>query len=162
MPMILKIISFKHETISPREKMQRCFMGESAWMTGSKLKLNLGKTKFLLIGSKLQWEKMFNNFPCLTIGQYTNPSASAKNLGVVFDSSLNFWKHISQTCIGILDLRRIRRKSVLSSCWKLNYCNSLFHNFHNFYKRTSLDYNVFRTVQESQPKPYVLVVLSLY
>ena len=48
----------------------------------------------------------------LNSGQDTDPSASAKNLGVVFDSRLNFQKHISQTCRAcfyhIRDLRRIR------------------------------------------------------
>ena len=95
-------------------------------MTGSKLKLNPSKTEF----------------PCLIPGQDINPSASAKkNLGVVFDSSLNFWKHISQTwgacCYHIRDLRRIRESlsldltdqiavALVSS--KLDYCNSLFYN----------------------------------
>ena len=116
-------------------------MGVSAWMTGSKLKLNPSKTEFLLIGTKLQREKFLNNFPCLLLGQDTNPSTSAKNLGVLFDSSLNFRKHISQTCRAcfyhICDLRRIRKSlsldlakliavALVSS--KLDYCNSLFHN----------------------------------
>ena len=39
------------------EKLQHCLMGVSAWMTGSKLKLNPSKTEFLLIGTKLQREK---------------------------------------------------------------------------------------------------------
>ena len=80
------------------EKLQQCLMGVSAWMTGSKLKLNPSKTEFLLIGTKLLREKFLHNFPCLILGQDTNPSASAKNLGVVFDSSPNFRKHISQKC----------------------------------------------------------------
>ena len=82
-----------------------------------------------------------NNFPCLLLGQDKNPSTSAKNLGVLFDSSLNFQKHISQTCRAcfyhIRDLRRIRKSlsldlakqiavALVSS--KLDYCNSLFHN----------------------------------
>ena len=82
-----------------------------------------------------------HNFSFLILGQYTNLSASAKNLGVVFDSSLNFRKHISQTCRAsfyhICDLRRIRKclsldlakqvaVTLVSS--KLYYCNSLFHN----------------------------------
>ena len=70
-------------------------MAVSAWMAGAKLKLNPSKTEFLLIGTKLQREKFLNNFQCLILGQDTNPSASAKNLGVVFDSSLNFRKHIT-------------------------------------------------------------------
>ena len=92
------------------EKLQHCSMGVSAWMTGSKLKLNASKTEFFFIGTKLQREIFLNNFPCLLLGQDTNPSTSAKNLGVLFDSSLNFWKHISRTCRAcfyhIRDLRR--------------------------------------------------------
>ena len=67
-------------------------------MTGSKLKLNPSKTDFLLIETKIQREKFLNILPCLLLGQDTNPSTSAKNLGVLFDSSLNLRKHISQTC----------------------------------------------------------------
>ena len=80
------------------EKLQHCLMGVSAWMAGSELKLNPIKTEILSIGTKLQREKNLNNYPCLILGQDTNPSTSAKNLGVVFDSSMNFQKHISQTC----------------------------------------------------------------
>ena len=94
-------------------ELQQCLMGVSAWMTGSKLKLNPSKTEFLFIGTKLQREKFLHNFPCLILGQDTNPSASATHLGVKFDSRLNFRKHISQTCSAcfyhIRDLRRIRK-----------------------------------------------------
>ena len=65
-------------------------------MTGSKLKLNPSKTDFLLIGTKLQREKIVHNPSCLILGQDTNPSASAKNIGVVFDSSPDFPKDISR------------------------------------------------------------------
>ena len=74
-------------------------------------------------------------FPCLILGQDTNPSASAKNLGVVFDSSLNFRKHISQTCRACfyrirkslsLDLAKQIAVALVSS--KLDYCNSLFYS----------------------------------
>ena len=81
------------------EKLQHCLMDVSAWMTGSKLKLNPSKTAFLFIRTNLQQEKLLNNFLCLLLGQDTSPSTPAKNLGVLFDSSLNFRQHISQTCI---------------------------------------------------------------
>ena len=123
------------------EKLQHCLMVVSAWMTESKLKLNPSKTEFLLIGTKLQREKILNNFPCLLLGQDTNPSTSAKYLGVLFDSSLNFRKHISQIFRAyfyhIRDLRRIRKSLSLDLAKqiavtlvgsKLDYCNSLFHN----------------------------------
>ena len=107
-------------------------------MTGSKLKLNLCK---IFLGMKLHREKVLHNFPCLILVQDTNHSALATYLGVVFDSSLNFRKHISQTCgecfYHIPDLRRIRKSlsldfakqiavALVSS--KLDYCNSIFHN----------------------------------
>ena len=45
------------------EKLQYCVMVVSAWMTGpSKLKLNPSKTDFLLFGTKLQREKILDNF----------------------------------------------------------------------------------------------------
>ena len=92
-PSLWKWYTNLHESL---EKLQHCVMAVSAWMTGSKLKLNPSKTDFLLIGTKLQREKILNNSPCLIPGQDTKPSASAKNLGVVFDSSLDFRKDISQ------------------------------------------------------------------
>ena len=121
------------------EKLQHCLMGVSAWMTGSKLKPNPSKTEFLLIGTKLQREIFLKNFPCLLLGQDTNPSTSAKNLGVLFDSSLNFRKHISQTCRAcfyhICDLRRKslfldlgKQIAVALVSSKLDYCTSLFYN----------------------------------
>ena len=95
----------------------------------------------LPIETKLHREQIFNNSPCLLLGQDTHPSTSAKNLGVLFDSSLNFRKHISQTCRAcfyhIRDLRRIRKSlsldfakqiAVAPVSSKLDYCNSLFHN----------------------------------
>ena len=78
------------------EKLQHCVITVLTWMTGSKLKLNPSKTDFLLIGTKLQREKILNISPCLILGQDTSPSASAKNLGVVFDRSPDFLKDISQ------------------------------------------------------------------
>ena len=84
------------------EKLQHCLMCVCGCglddSLGSKLKLNLSKTEFLLIGTKLQREKFLNNFPGLILGQDTNPSTLAKTLGLLFYSSLKFRKHISQKC----------------------------------------------------------------
>ena len=60
------------------EKLQHYLMGVSAWMTGPQLKLNPSKTEFLLIGTKLQQDKLLDNFPCLILGQDTHPFTSAK------------------------------------------------------------------------------------
>ena len=74
------------------EKLKHCLLAVSAWMTRSKLKLNPNETEFILIWTKLQREKLLHNFRCLILGHDTNPSPITKNLGVVFDSSLNFRK----------------------------------------------------------------------
>ena len=64
-----------------------------------------------------------DNFPCLILDQDANPSASAKNLGVVFDSSLNFRRQVSQTCrtcfYHIRDLRRIQKSMSLDLAKKI-------------------------------------------
>ena len=107
-------------------------------MSTNKLKLNPGKTKFLLIGNERQWSKYLSMFPIQLLGVETYPAKSACNLGVIFDRNFNFHSHISAICSSciyhIRDVRRIRRhldldsakvlaNALVSSC--LDYCNSL-------------------------------------
>ena len=47
-------------------------------------------TEFLLIGSKVQRENFSICFPTRLLAQEVTPSPSARNLGIVFDSALNF------------------------------------------------------------------------
>ena len=90
-------ISLTGDTATESLKMlQSCITGVSAWMAQSKLKLNPGKTEFLLIGAKSQREKFINLFPLAVLDNEMNPADSARNLGVFFDSGLNFRQHISQ------------------------------------------------------------------
>ena len=113
----------------------------SSWMASNFLSLNSSKTEFLLIGLPTQLDKIDN--PSLSMPSSTSIKlvASARNLGVIFDSNLSFSDHISyisKTCFAhIRDLRRIRNTldhttactiatSLIHS--KLDYCNSLFLN----------------------------------
>ena len=104
------------------------------------LKLNPSKTEFLLIGSKSQREKFINLTPLAVLDNEMNPADSARNLGVFFDSGLNFRQHISQVSSScfyhIRDLKRIRKSLPLALAKqiavalvtsKLDYCNSLLH-----------------------------------
>ena len=94
------------------------------------------KTEFLLIVLPTQLAKIDN--PSLSMPSSTSikPVASARNLGIIFDSRLSFYDHISyisKTCFAhIHDLRRIRNTldpttactiatSLIHS--KLDYCN---------------------------------------
>ena len=82
-------------------------------MSSRKLKLNPDKTIFLLIVSKVQREIFSQCFPTRLLAQEVTPSPSARNLGIVFDSALNFKSHISgisHACYyHIRDMRKIRR-----------------------------------------------------
>ena len=115
-------------------------------MESNKLKLNPDKTDLIVIGTKQQQQQQQRNrvithFPVKLIGSDTFPSDTVHNLGVVFDSNLNFHQHISQvwkSCFYyIRDLHQIRRHiytstaktistALISSC--LDYCNSLLNN----------------------------------
>lgn len=74
------------------------------------------------------------------MGVDTNPSESARNLGVIFDQNFNFRQHITQLCNScyyhIRDLRRIRRHLSLDNAKslacalissRLDNCNSLLY-----------------------------------
>jgi len=117
-----------------------CLLDIRQWMHHTKLKLNPDKTEFILIGSKLQRDKLKDLFPIDLLGNVTTPSNHVKNLGVVFDADHSFVKHISNTSRScyyhMRDLRRIRRylthdaavslaNALVGS--RLDYCNSLLY-----------------------------------
>ena len=78
--------------------MEVCVLYIHKWMLSDRLKLNMDKTEFLLIGTKRQLEKV--NITTLRLGDTTitlSPSA-VKNLGAWFDAQLNMHEHIKKTC----------------------------------------------------------------
>ena len=112
----------------------------STWMKHNKLKLNEEKTEFLIISSKSNASKIDIN--CLELSDETVPvSSSARNLGVVIDSSLTLEDHVAQirkSCFYYLNwIRKVRKflthdaaKSLVQSLVisKVDYCNSLLIN----------------------------------
>ena len=117
-----------------------CLVDIEQWMHYTKLKLNPDKTEFLLVGSKLQRDKVKDLFPINLLGNDTTPSSLVKNLGVVFDADHSFVKHISSiygSCYyHMRDLHRIRRyltrdaavslaNALVSS--RIDYFNSLLY-----------------------------------
>ena len=67
------------------------------WMIVDKLKINDGKTEFMIIGTKQQPRKV-NIEHLMVSGTSVSPVNVAKNLGTWFDSNLNLREHISMTC----------------------------------------------------------------
>ena len=111
----------------------------SQWMSANLLSLNQSKTEFLLIGLPAQLPKISAPSLLMSSNASITPTPSARNLGVIFDSTLSMSDHISsvsKSCfLSIRDLRRIRNTldyttaqtiatSLIHS--KLDYCNSLF------------------------------------
>lgn len=109
------------------------------WMQNRKLKLNEGKTDVILVKGSMRRD-ISNDFNFLTFGKSNVLfSEEVKNIGVIFDRSLSFDKHIGEivrTCNWhIRNLYSIKkfldRNSLLTlvhaliSC-RIDYCNSIF------------------------------------
>ena len=108
-------------------------------MARRKFKLNDGKTEIIVIQGNLR-NVSVANFGVMSFGDtQLAPRESAKNLGVVLDSSLSFRSHIDsivKTCnFHICNLYKIKdfvkRKNLVILVHSLivsnvDYCNSLF------------------------------------
>ena len=116
-PDIFIFFLLKNSDIS-LEILTKCLQDVSPWLSSRKLKLNPDKTEFLLIGSKVQREHFSKCFLTRLLAQEITPSPSSINLGIVFDSAINFKSHISgisHACYyHIRDMHRIRRLSTPS------------------------------------------------
>jgi len=99
------------------------------------------KTEFILIGLLAQLFKI--SYPSLLMSSNVTitPAQSARDLGVIFDSTVSISDHISpfsESCfLSIRDLRRIRNTLNFSTArtiatsliyYEPDYCNSLFLN----------------------------------
>ena len=104
-----------------------------------RLKLNPDKTKFLILGTRQQLEKVITSH--LVVGESRiSPSTKVKNLGSGFDSNLDMLSNVNNICSSsfyyIYNIRRIRRylshRAAISLIHefitsKLDYCNSLLY-----------------------------------
>ncbi len=128
-----------HSSISHFDQMiQRisgCVADISAWMKEHPLQLNLAKTELLVFPATPTLQHDFS----IQLGSSTiTPSASVRNLGVIFDDQLTFKEHIEKTTRSYRfaphNVRKIRpfltehaaqllvQALVIS---RLDYCNAL-------------------------------------
>ena len=89
--------------------METCIKAIRAWMIEDKMKLNDGKTEFLIIGSRQQLEKV--RIDMLSVGNIDIfPVSNAKNLGTIVDSNMSLTRHINQIAkAAFYQLHKIRR-----------------------------------------------------
>ena len=75
-------------------RLEKCIQEIRRWTQQNFLKLNDDKTEFLLFGSRQQLTKV--SVPYISIGDARiAPSLKARNLGVIFDSSMTLQPHIN-------------------------------------------------------------------
>ena len=79
------------------EKINLCISDIITWMIKNKLKINDSKTEFLVLTSSI-FKQQFNDLQINVSSTENNPSLSARNLGVFFDSHLNLKPHINIVC----------------------------------------------------------------
>ena len=120
-------------------KIEECLSDLDKWMALNKLKLNKDKTELLYLYSKHNPQQ---SLPPIRFGQYIiQPSQFARNIGVIFDSTMTMLPHISSMCKSasyhLRNISRIRKflstktteilvHAFVSS--KLDHCNSLLYN----------------------------------
>ena len=97
---------------SARLSIERCVSDIKLWMTANKLKLNEEKTELLIFTSKYNQSKIQTRR--LNIGEsIIEPSATARNLGIIFDNTMSMDSHVHKLCqsayFHIRNINSIRR-----------------------------------------------------
>ena len=75
------------------------------WMFENKLKLNPGKTEFIVLGSMDKYKRLKDSFPVNILGNCLSPKDVVQNMGVLFDSKFSFTNNINsvnKSCFAIL------------------------------------------------------------
>ena len=125
--------------VDVKEKISSLLHDIKVWMVRRKLKLNDGKTDIVIVKGNLRSD-LETEFDALEMGGVQlYPSASVRNLGVIFDSNLNFKYHINslvKSCNyhirNLYAVKRYLNKDILITLVhslivsRIDYCNSLF------------------------------------
>ncbi len=128
-------LSFRPDDPTVPARISGCLADISAWMKEHHLQLNLAKTELLVFPATPTLQHDFT----IQLGSSTiTPSASVRNLGVIFDDQLTFKQHIAKTArscrFALHNIRKIRpfltehaaqllvQALVIS---RLDYCNAL-------------------------------------
>ncbi len=128
-------LSFRPDDPTVAARISGCLADISAWMKEHHLQLNVAKTELLVFPATPTLQHDFT----IQLGSSTiTPSASVRNLGVIFDDQLTFKEHIAKTArscrFALYNIRKIRsfltehaaqllvQALVIS---RLDYCNAL-------------------------------------
>ena len=92
--------------------METCLLDVKSWMLANKLKMNDGKTEFIIIGSRQQLNKI--KFDSIKVGDsIVKCVESVRDLGAYIDNTLSMEEHIDAKCKAafrqVYSIRRIRK-----------------------------------------------------
>ncbi len=112
-------LSFRPDDPTVAARISGCLADISAWMKENHLQLNLAKTELLVFPATPTLQHDFT----IQLGSSTiTPSASVRNLGVIFDDQLTFKEHIAKTA-------RSCRFALHNSERSGPFWQSMLHNF---------------------------------
>ncbi len=102
-------LSFRPDDPTVAARISGCLVDISAWIKEHHLQLNLAKTELLVFPATPTLQHDFT----IQLGSSTiTPSASVRNLGVIFDGQLTFKEHIAKTArscrFALHNIRKIR------------------------------------------------------
>ena len=121
------------------QNLEKCIDDVRRWMLTHRLKINDGKTEFILLGSKQQLAKV--NISEISVGNATVKAKNeVRNLGVFFDSNMSMLRHVNQKCrkgyYELIKIRQIKKylddqslESVIHSfvTTHMDFCNALLY-----------------------------------
>ena len=103
------------------QTLRNCLNDIQNFMFTNKLKINPGKTEFILIGSKNNCKQLLPHFPINILDNQVSPAQSIKNLGMVFDSNFTLSNHVSQ----VIKSTRVHARDLYRSCPLLDHKTSV-------------------------------------
>ena len=128
-------LSINPSDITSLTSLTTCLASIRSWMSNNFLMLNNDKTEVMVFGPRAHRDSISKTL----VSQGLQCTHEARNLGVIFDSDLNFSKHFTKiTKSAITEIRNIAKiRSFLSFSdaqilihafvsSHLDYCNSLF------------------------------------
>jgi hypothetical protein len=134
-------LSFESDRIDDAfMSMSQCIDDVKQWMSGMRLKMNSGKTEFVVLATRHVPRNM-GDIPVLHIDDsQVEASQVVRSLGVLFDRNLSLEDHVNQTCksarFHLYNISRIRNHLPMEACErlihafifaKLDYCNGLLY-----------------------------------
>ena len=127
------------DVVSACFRVEVCLHEQNQWMLLNNLQLNNDKTELLVLHTKHRPKPPLD---AITVGDATvEPTASARNIGAVFDDTMSFEEHVNELCrtafYHIRNISRIRPCLSIDSTKtlvhalvtsRLDYCNSLLYD----------------------------------